>query len=158
MSRMYATSFENQTITNANGTVDFFEIAPADDKPCIIHAVFLSQSSDVGDAEEEMLRIKVIRGHSTLGSAGGTDNEIPLNPNDAAAGYVGGIHNTTIASVGTPVDLHAEAFNVRTGWQMIWTPEMRPVVTQAQTTLVVRLMAAVTDDLVMSGTIYVEEL
>lgn len=155
MSRMYATSFENVAVTAAQ---DFFEIVPADDKPCILHAVFLSQSTDVGDAEEEMLRIKVIRGHATSGSGGGTANEIQLNPNDAAAAYTGEINNTTIASTGTPVDLHAEAFNVRTGWQMIWTPEMRPVVTQTQSRMVVRLMAAPTDSLTMSGVMYVEEV
>ena len=155
MSRMYVTSFENVTVTLDQ---DFFEIAPADDKPCIIHAVYLSQSSDVGDAEEEMLRIQVMRGHATSGSGGGTANEIPLNPNDAAAGYTGEINNTTIATTGTPVVLHAEAFNSRTGLQMIWTPEMRPVVTQSQSLLLVRLMVDTNDALSMGGSIYVEEI
>jgi hypothetical protein len=152
---MYVTSFENVAVTASQ---DFFEITPGDDKIVFIHALFLSQSSDVGDAEEEMLRIKLIRGHATSGSGGGTANEVALDPNDGAAGYTGEINNTTIASAGTPVDIHADAFNIRTGYQMIWTPEMRPVVTQTQTTLVVRLMAAPTDSLTMSGCIYIEEI
>lgn len=155
MSRMYATVFENVAVTASQ---DFFEVAPADDKPCLIHACYLSQSSDAGDAEEELLRVKVIRGHSTVGSGGGTDNETPMNSDDAAAGYTGGINNTTIASTGTPVDLHAETFNVRVGWNMVWTPETRPRVSQGDGTLVVRLMAAPADSLTMSGTLLVEEL
>lgn len=156
--RIYATVFENASITTANGDYDLFEVAPADDKICIIHSMHLHNVSEVGDAEEEMLRIKVIRGHTTSGSGGGTANETPLDPGNAAASYVGEIHNPTIASTGTPVDLWAGTFNVRSGLDYIWTPETRPIVTQAQGLLVVRLMAAVADDMLMSGTLYVEEI
>ena len=49
MGRMYAVSFENVTVSAAQ---DFFEVSPADDNPVLIHAVYLSQSSDTGDAAE----------------------------------------------------------------------------------------------------------
>lgn len=156
MGRMYVTSFENVTVA---GVQDFFEIVPADDKPCVFHALFLSNASAtiVGDLGEDLHLISVERGMLTVGSGGGTDNEVPVNPNDVAASYTGGINNTTIATTGTPVDLHAEAFNNRTGLQLVWTPEMRPIVTQAQTMLVVRLMADTNDSIELSGSIYVEE-
>ena len=60
--------------------------------------------------------------------------------------------------MGTPVDLHAEAFNIRAGWAYIPTPEARPGVGQNNTIIVVRLMAAPADSLTMSGTLIVEEL
>ena len=155
MGRMYAVTFENVTVT---GAVDFFEITPADDKPCVIHACYLSQSSDTGDAAEEMLRVKIIRGHATGGSGGATPTPAGLiSGTTPAAGFSAETNNTTIASTGSPADLHAEAFNIRAGWAYIPTPEARPGVSQALTTLVVRLMAAPADALSMSGTLIVEE-
>ncbi len=155
MGRMYAVTFENVAVTAAQ---DFFEISPADDRPVLIHAIYLSQSTDVGDAAEEMLRVKIIRGHTTGGSGGTTPTPTPLSSSaGAAAGFTAEVNNTTIASAGTTVDLHAEAFNIRAGLAYIPTPEARPGASQANTTLVVRLMAAPADSLSMSGTMIVEE-
>jgi len=155
MGRMYSVEFENVAVIAAQ---DFFELTPAANKPCAIHAIFLSQSTETGDAAEEMLRVKIIRGFATTGSGGGTSTPAPLNPIDTAAGATCKINNGTIASAGTPIDLHAEAFNVRTGWIYIPTPEMRPIVTSAQVLLVVQLMAAPGDSVTMGGTLYFEEL
>lgn len=155
MGRMYAVTFENVSVSAAQ---DLFEIAPADDKPCIVHAIHLAQISDVGDAAEEMLRLEIIRGYTTSGSGGSAATPAALNPNDPAASFAAEINNTTLANTGTVVVLHADAFNIRAGWVYIPTPECRPIVTQAQTTLVVRLMAAPADAVTMSGTLVVEEL
>lgn len=154
MGQMYTVQFENVSVTAAQ---DFFEITPADDRGCVIHAIFLSQSSDVGDSEEEMLRCSIIRGHTTGGSGGSAGTAEPLDGRSAAAGFASEVNNTTIASLGTTDTLHSESFNIRSGLQLIFTPEMRPKVDQGQTTLVVRLLAAPADALSMSGTIYVEE-
>jgi hypothetical protein len=152
---MYAVSFEYVAVTAA---VDLFELTPADDKPVAIHGIFLSQSSDVGDTAEEMLRVAILRGHTTSGSGGSAATPVPLNSSaDTAAGATAETNNTTIASAGTAVTLHSEAFNIRAGWQFIPTPEMRPGASQANTTLVVRLMAAPADELRMSGTLIFEE-
>lgn len=155
MSRLYAVTFEAVTVSAAQ---DFFELTPGDDKPIAIHAGYLSQSSDTGDAAEELLRVKIIRGHTTGGSGGTAPTPTPLSPADAAAGCAAEVNNTTIASLGTTVDLHAEAFNIRTGWVYVPTPECRPVCSQANTTIVVRLMAAPADALTMSGALIFEEL
>lgn len=154
MPRTYTVSFEGVAVTAAQ---DFFEVQPADDKPCRITGIFLSQSSDVGDAAEELLRIEVIRGHTTSGSGGGTPVEEPLEPNDAAAGFVSETNNTTIASAGTTSILHAQTFNIRSGLELFLPPGAQPKANQGNTTMVVRLMAAPTDSLTMSGTLYVEE-
>jgi len=52
MGRMYAVTFEAVAVTAAQ---DFFELTPADDKPLLIHGIYLAQSSDVGDANDELL-------------------------------------------------------------------------------------------------------
>ena len=155
MGRLYSVEFEGVAVT---AQVDFFELTPADDKPIALWGLFLSQSSDVGDAAEEILRVRIIRGHATSGSGGATPTPAPLNHIDTAAGFTAETNNTTIASTGTPINLHSDAFNIRTGLQLIFPPELRPQASQANTTIVVRLMAAPTDSLTMSGTLYVEEL
>jgi hypothetical protein len=155
---MYVTSFDTFQVNTIAGEIDFFQITPADDKPCVIHALFLHQSGFwVGDANSWHMRIKVIRGY-TSGTAGGTPNEIPLNPNDGAASYTGGIEHSVHATVGTPVDLYSGVFDMRLGMHMIWTPKTRPIVTHAQGLLVVRLPNTVKQNVFMGGCIYVEEL
>lgn len=156
MGRMYAVTFENVAVTAAQ---DFFEISPADDKPVLIHAVHLAQYSDTGDAAEEILRVTIKRGHTSSGSGGSAFTPLPLQSSaGVAAGAAAEINNTTIASAGTAVALHADTFNIRTGWVFIPTPECRPGASQANTTIVVRLEAAPADSLSMSGTLIFEEL
>ena len=155
MGRMYTCEFSKVAVSLDQ---DVFELTPADDKPIAIHAVFLSQSSDVADAAEEILNYKIIRGLATSGSAGGTSTPAVLNPLDTAAGATCETNNTTIATAGTPIDCHSDSFNIRTGLQLIFPPEMRPVATEANTTIVVRLMEDLADAVTMSGTVYFEEL
>lgn len=154
MGRMYSVTFENVAVSAAQ---DFFELTPADDKPIAIHAIYLSQSTELGDAAEEQLRVQIIRGHTTSGSGGSAPTPAPMDPAGAAAGCAAEVNNTTIASTGTTTTLHSECFNVRSGWMFIPTPECRPKASQANTTIVVRLLAAPSDSVTMGGTLYFEE-
>lgn len=152
--RVYTVSFSEVAVTAA---VDVFEITPADDKPLEILGLFISQSSDFGDAQAEVIPYKVIRGHTTSGSGGSAPTPRPLQRGDAAAGFTAEANNTTAASAGTTVDLHCGAFNVAVG-EALWLPEgCEWGVSQADTTLVVRLASAPVDSLDMSATIYVRE-
>lgn len=152
--RIYTIEFEGTAVT---AQVDFFELTPADDKPIEIVGLFLSQSSDTGDAASEILRYRVIRGHTTSGSGGSAPTPRPLNRSDAAAGFTAETLNTTIASAGTTHNLHSGCFNIAVG-ENLWLPEgCEWEASQADTTLVVRLMAAPADSLTMSGTLYVRE-
>ena len=154
MGRMYSIEFSGIAVTASQ---DFFEILPATQKPCVVHAIFLSQSTELGDAEEEQLRVRIIRGHTTSGSGGAAVTPRPMDSNATAAGFTAERNNTTIASAGTAVNLHSENFNVRSGWVYMPTPEMRPRVQNANL-LVVRLLANPADSITMAGTMYVEEL
>lgn len=152
--RIYTVEFEGVAVTAA---VDLFELQPADDKPVEIMGIFVSQSSDVGDAASEMLRYRVIRGHTTSGSGGTVATPRPLNRSGAAAGFVAETCNTTIASAGTANNLHSDSFHIASGLQL-WLPDgCEWEASQADTTLVVRLMAAPADSLTMAGTLYVRE-
>lgn len=157
MGRLYAVTFENVAVSAAQ---DLFEISPADDKPVALHGLVLSNvggTADAGDAQEELLRLLVRRGHATGGSGGTAPTPAPVNPADAAAGFAAEVNNTTIASTGTTVDLLADGWNIRIPYSMFWTPETRPGASQANTTIVVRLVAAPADSVNCSGTLYVEE-
>lgn len=155
MAGMYTVQFSNIAVTALQ---DFFDVIPATNKGLVLHALYLSQSTEVGDAEEEMLRLQIIRGNTTVGSGGAAVTPAPLNPSSGASSFTARRNDTTIATGGTAVIIHSECFNVRTGYQIIWTPEMRPVGTQSETRMVVQLMANPADSITMNGTLYVEEL
>lgn len=156
MGRMYTVTFQNIAVTAAQ---DFFEISPADDKPVLIHGICVGQSSDAGDSASELLRWSIVRGHTSSGSGGSAQTGRPaLSVNGAAAGFACEVNNTTIASGGTPITLHADVFNVMTGLVWIPTPEMRIGASQADTTICVRLLSTPADSLTMDGVLYLEEL
>lgn len=135
---------------------DLYEIRPADDKPLEIIGMFLGQSSDVGDAASENLTIRVIRGFTTSGSGGSAPTPSPLNRSDAAAGFTAETMNTTVATTGTTVDLHNDVWNTQAGY-MLWLPEgCEWELSQADTSLVVRISAPA-DAVTVSATLYVRE-
>ena len=145
------------TVTAAGTDTDLFYIAPADDKGCRVLAISIDITSELGEAQEEWLALKVIRGHATVGSGGASATPAPTNPGDSAAGFTARVNDTTIASAGTPVDLWSGGMNVRAGLREIFTPEQLFTVTQTQTTLVIRMTNTLVDDVSVSATIWVEE-
>jgi hypothetical protein len=155
MSRIYTVAFDQQAFTNALGDYDFFELDPATDKPIKIVAIFIGNKSEVGDAGEEMVAWSIVRGNTTTGNGTATTPR-PLVGADAAAGFTAEVVASTPASAGTPLTLHADTFNIRTGLQVIFPPDMRPSSSGADL-LCVRLLTALADDATLSGTVYVEE-
>jgi hypothetical protein len=155
MSRIYVCSFALTAVTTA---VDLFEIAPATNKPVELVGLFLGQNTDVGDTNDEVLVYNVVRGNTTTGT-GGTQaaTPVPLDPSDAAAGFTYDTLNTTQATAGTVVVLHADTFNIRAG-EKVWWPEGCGPRTINANFMCVRLMAAPSDSLTMTGSIFVREV
>jgi hypothetical protein len=158
MARMYSVAFAATTVANSSGDVDLFEISPADDKPVEIVGLILATTSELAEAQEEWIAYQILRGHTTSGSGGSSATPAVLNSIDTAAGFAAEVLNTTIASTTTPIICHAGAFQVRAGEQIWWPEGCGPAASQANTTIVVRQMAAVTDDVTMTGTLYVREM
>ena len=138
------------------GDVDLFEIAPATDRPVSILGLVLGQSSELQEAEEEQLRLKVIRGHVTGGNGTAT-TPTPIDDTNPTAGFTAEVLGTTVATGGSPIDVHSDVWQVRAGYQLFLPPKMEWKLSAAANRLVVRLMAAVADDLTASGTLYIEE-
>lgn len=153
--RIYTVEFEGTAVTTA---VDVWELDAAAGKPIEVLGWDLSQSSDVGDAAEEIIRYRWVRGNTTSGSGGTATTPRPCNLTDTAAGFTAEACNTTAASAGTGVNLGSFALNIRQGSGPIWLPEGCEFVTSEATLLVCRLIAAPADSLTMAGTVWVREL
>lgn len=158
MGRMYTVSFAPVSVS---AQVDLWELVPADDKPCCLHGLKLGQQgiSDVGDVQEELLGLEVRRAGTALtsGSVGGTAVTAAVNPGDTGASFAAEVLNSTLATLTGGGLVDYDSFNVRSPYSWFWTPETRPVVTQANGGLVIRLSAAPADAIVIGGTLYVEE-
>jgi hypothetical protein len=153
-SRIYSVSFAAVAVTAA---VDLFELTPADDKPIEIIGIFLGQSSDSGDAQAEALPFRVIRGHTTSGSGGGTATPRPCDRSGPAAGFTVETNNTTAASAGTGVDLWADVWPLQSGYPLLLPDGCGLEASQGDTTLVVRLGAAPADSITVSATLLIKE-
>lgn len=159
LGREYTVVFDNVSVSAAQ---DLFEITPADDKPIKIAGLWLDNvggTADAGDAQEELLRLLVRRGHTTSGSGGTAPTPQLLGSSaDAAAGFTAEVNNTTLATVGTTADVIAFGWNVRVPLREMFPDELMPGCSQANTTIVVRLVTAPADAISVSGTLYVVEI
>lgn len=161
MSRMYTVSFTGD-IAAADGDVDLFEILPADDKPCRLVGLVLGQSTEIGDAQEEGIRVDIIRLPATVtsGSGGSAPTPATLDSADAAAGFAAEAKNTTVATTsGTAVTLDRCPWNLRgSPLERWWLDErVRPIVKQGEA-LVIRWQTTVTDTVTVDATAYIEEM
>lgn len=142
---------------------DLFYIKPAADKVCVVEAVYLSNvggTADAGDAQEELLRVEILRlpATVTVGSGGTAPTPNPTAVNDSAAGFTARVNDTTVATTsGTAATMHADGWNVRVPYVWMPPPEHRLVVANAQA-LVVRLNLAPNDPVICNGTCIVREL
>lgn len=154
MGRMYVAVLESAVVTTA---IDLFEINSPSDATVILHAVFVSQKSDAGDAQDEMMPISIVRGYTSSGSGGSAQTAALLSGDNTAFGGTLEILNTTLATGGSPVTVHADAWNVRAGW-VYEPPEERRILMQPSTRLVVTSGGAPADSLSICATCLFEEI
>ena len=153
MGRLYTAQFSAVAVSAAQ---DLFEIVAPSDAIVKIHNIRLGQTSDVGDAAEEILLIKLNSGATTSGSGGGSYTPVPIELGDAAFGGTCEINNTTQAADGTIVTHHAWPWNVRGPFEIIFEPETRPVLSPSRRGVLT--IPAPADALTMMGTITFEEI
>jgi len=141
--------------------IDFFELTAAAEKPCKIHEIYLAQSTEVADAQEEQLTLKLKRasGSVTSGSGGSAPTPVPQDPRDTASGLTAEVNNTTKLVVGTGAitDERLYAWNVRMPFHLIFTPETRPMIIGGEKK-VLELTATPLDTFTPGGYVLVEEL
>jgi hypothetical protein len=153
MGRIYTVQFNGVAVTAQQ---DLFEITAAAGKPCRILSINLSQSSEVGDAQEEQLLILVKSGQTTSGSGGTAPTPVTANPSDAAAGFSAEVNNTTKASTGTIVTHLPDAWNVRMPlWK--YPPEKAAIELSGGRRMTVELASTPADSITMNGYMEIEE-
>lgn len=133
-------------------TADLFHITAATDNPVTLLAMQLYQTTELGDAQEEVLSIALARG-VTGGSGGTALTEVhygDASGSTVTAAVVG--LNTTVSTAGTVLE-HI-GWNVRV--PLLWCPipELRPNVDATQDPIVFRLLAAPADSITIGGTIW----
>lgn len=161
MSRIYTVVMAEQTITAAQTDVDWLEALPGDDHPIKLRGMILSQRSEVGDAQEESLRFRILRLAATVTSgSGGTDPDgVPADPGDAADNFTEETGNTTVATTSGATVVFAEfAWNIRNSPYEMWWPDAEYACKALQgSAIIVRQETTVVDDIVAEGTFYIEE-
>lgn len=148
MARMYTVSFSEVAVTAQQ---DLIQIE-AKVVPAIIHAIYLSQTSDEGDAAAENLSIVINRVTDAV-----TNDlaEVLLDKGDGAANANLAINETTELVAGAEI-VHTEAWNIALPFVWLPPPEMR-IVIPVDSAVVVNLNNTPTDELTMSGTLYFSE-
>lgn len=152
MGFLYSASQDAQAVSTA---VDLFLLTVATDKPIVLHGLSIGQTTDLGDANEEVLRIGIYRG--VTGGGSGTDlTEVALNDLAPTAGTAVDGQGTASTS-GTLID--TIVWNIRQAG-MIWlpTPELRPRISAANDPVAFRLLAAPADSITLNSTVYWEEV
>jgi hypothetical protein len=119
MGRKYVASGDLATWTAAGDIVEL--IAPSD-AVIVLHALSLHQSTSEVDDSCSLILSRV----GTSGSGGGAITSRPMEAGDAAFGGTCEEGNTT-DSTGNTV-LNNWGFSTLAGFDKIWTPEMRPVI------------------------------
>lgn len=136
---------------------DLFAIVSGTNRSTRLVGCHLFQTSDLGDAAEEILRLRIRSGQTTVGSGGTAPTPIPVDTGDAAASFTARINDTTQASAGTIVT-HAElGWNIRMDKDW-WLPSQYQFLFLGGRRWTFELPAAPADSLTLGGTLWVEEL
>jgi hypothetical protein len=139
---------------------DIFQITPVADRPVVIYSLVLGQTTDLGDAAEEVLMIGLYR-DVTAGSGGtaeteyGYSNAAISNASSAAVLTV----NTSASTGGTLIDIIPWNIRIPLQWEPI--PELRPKLSNLAAegpAHAFRLIAAPTDSITISGVLKWAEL
>jgi len=158
MGRRYTAVFDAVAVTAVQ---DLFEIAAPSDAIVVIHGFSLFQTTDLSDAQEEVLRLYTQRGVGavTSGSGGSSVTPQPIEDGDAAFGGTVEANNTTqvVAGSGSLETLERMGWNIRVPMETIYTPETRPIVSPGNR-FVLGLAAAPADSVTVSGSITFEEV
>lgn len=163
MPRMYRVPYTG-TLATAGGDSDLLSIQPADDKPCRLVGWILGQSTELGDAAEENLRLTVrhMTATVTIGSGGSSVTPVANRPGTTdivAAGFTARCNDTTVSTTGgTSTVMEELAWNIRSSpWERFIPEELRPYAAQGEV-FIVRMESTPTDDITGELTFFVEEV
>jgi hypothetical protein len=149
MGRIYTVQFSEISVGTA--VQDLFQIE-ALTNVIKVHAVFLSQSSDEGDAESELLNIQIKK---VTDAVSNVTAEVPVDGGSSVMTGNCNVNQTTVLNTGALI-VHSGGWNVMQEFIYLPLEEHRPVI-QIGNALTVKMNTASADALIASGTIYLEQ-
>lgn len=146
---IYTVRFADIAVTAVQ---DLFEILAPSTAALIILEFGLSQATELGDAQEEILKTtpKIVTGAPTSGSGGSSATPVAHSPLFSASGATVEVNNTTQISGGTTKSFRPWHWNVRQPDSLLLLPEARYIVSPS-TRFVLSLDAAPSDSITLSG-------
>lgn len=152
MSGVYRVPFAYTGAAN----VDLCEVTAASTKPLVILGYDIAQTSDVGDAAEEILMLSIKSGQTVSGSGGSSSTPVAVDTANAAASFVAEQANTTKANTGTIVEHAAFGWNVRIPDRVMFTQEQQILLVAARRATLE--IPAAADSLTITGSLWCQEI
>lgn len=160
---VFSATFDAVSVSAAQ---DLFEIVAPTNSRVRLLEIDIGQYSplDVGDTEEEIVGLLIMRGHTTTGSGGSAVSANNVNPYGRADGATIAANNTTVATSGTIETLWATQWHVQAGF--IWrplevggiNPHRRFILIKPDQRLVIRITAPADELTTVNGSILFEEI
>jgi hypothetical protein len=133
--------------------VDLFHVTVAAENAVTLVAMELYNTTDVQEAQEEILSIALVRGVTGGGTGGSALTELNYGDGGGSAVSAAVLGLNTTVSTGGNVLAHM-GWNVRVPFLWCPIPELRPTIDSTQDPVVFRLLAAPADAITIGGTIY----
>jgi len=149
--RIYSASFSAVAITTAT---DLFELTAATDRPIEIMGWTIFQTTDLGDAQEEVLDLSLQRG-VTAGSGGTSVTPVDYGGRGESTSDSTVNRTVTTAHTGGTV-MFRKGWNIRVPEEFWLPPELYAYV-DAGTDPLTLTMTAPADSITVSGTIFWRE-
>lgn len=139
-----------------NANVDLLELVAPTAAKWIVLGFDIGQTSDAGDANEEILLLSLKSGQTTSGSGGSASTPVPTDCVSApGSGAAAEQANTTKASAGTILTHATYPWNVRVPTSVVLTQEQQIILPAARRMTLE--IAAAADSLTISGQVWVQE-
>jgi hypothetical protein len=139
-----------------NANVDLAEVVAASGKPLLILGYDIGQTSDVGDAAEEIVLLSLKSGQTTSGSGGSASTPVAADTSNSPASFAAEQANTTKASAGTILTHGTWPWNIRSAGDRVFTPEQQILLAAGRRATLE--IAAAADSLTISGQLWVQEI
>ena len=150
-SRRFNVIFEKVAVSAAQDL--FTLISPASLYAIRLINLLITQDSDEGDAQAEMLNILIHKG-TTTGSGGSAATPVGLNHSKSYGGSAR-VNDTSQGTEGAKI--WTSSFNIMTGLDKFWHEDERFTAENGER-LIVELQDAPNDELTMSGVLTFEEM
>jgi len=155
MSGVYTVPFVCAGVTTS---IDLSEIVAHAAKPLLIRGFVIGNKTEVGDAQEENLRITIKSGQTVSGSGGSAVTPANKDGQGTAAGFTAEQFNTTKAGTGTIVDHGPWVWNVRVTPYVEKFPDGEEVFLIAGRRATLELVDAPADTMDIYGHLVVQEI